>query len=663
MTAGYKVDEDIEHKSATEQDVVDFVMERSEEWRDFYDSNYDDKFQEYYRIWRCQWAEEDKTRDSERSKIIAPATQQAVESNVAEVEEASFGKTGLLFDIQDEEGDSDSADIQLLRKKLRNDFELARIRSSVGECLINAAVYGTGVGEVVIEEQMVYTPSTQPIMDGEMEAVGVTNKLRPIVKINPVQPHNFLIDPSATSIDDAQGCIIEEFVSLHTVEMLQEQGVYDSTVVVGLASSDEEIEADRDLTVSATDRVRISKYYGLVPTSALIAADVDVVDTDAMYTESIVIIANEGQLLKAIENPYMCKDRPIVSFAWDVVPSRFWGRGVCEKGYMSQKALDAEMRARIDALGLTTHPMMGVDSTRVPRGATFEVRPGKMFMTAGPPGEILQPFHFGQVDQITFAQASALQNMVQSATGAVDSAGLAGNINGDATAAGMSMSLGAIIKRQKRTLVNFQENFLMPFVRKAAIRYMQFDPENYPVGDYRFVVISSLGVVAREYEVGQLTQLIQSLPPESAAHNAVMKSIIEHLNVSNREEIIKILESPPQTDPEAERRAEEAHQMDVAAKQGKIGAYQAQAAESNARAEKYVVEAELMPKETMLKFSDMNNDGEMDKDFQKKLQLADLDIRYRQQDMAEKQQANNSNAEAEKQLIAMLAGGSPSEGQ
>ena len=31
------------------------------------------------------------------------------------------------------------------------------------------------------------------------------------------------------------------------------------------------------------------------------------------------------------------------------------------------KALDAEMRARIDALALTTHPMMAVDATRIPR--------------------------------------------------------------------------------------------------------------------------------------------------------------------------------------------------------------------------------------------------------------------------------------------------------
>ena len=180
--------------------------------------------------------------------------------------------------------------------------------------------------------------------------------------------------------------------------------------------------------------------------------------------------------MKAEANPYMMQDRPIVAFPWDVVPSRFWGRGVCEKGYNSQKALDAELRARIDALSLTTHPMLAVDATRMPRGAKPEVRPGKMILTSGDPREILQPFNFGQVSQITFAQASALQQMVQQATGAVDSAGIAGSINGEATASGISMSLGAIIKRHKRTLINFQQAFLIPFVKKAAYRYMQFDP-------------------------------------------------------------------------------------------------------------------------------------------------------------------------------------------
>ena len=47
------------------------------------------------------------------------------------------------------------------------------------------------------------------------------------------------------------------------------------------------------------------------------------------------------------------------------MPGRFWGRGVCEKGYSSQKALDTELRARIDALALTNAPMIGMDSTRI----------------------------------------------------------------------------------------------------------------------------------------------------------------------------------------------------------------------------------------------------------------------------------------------------------
>ena len=51
------------------------------------------------------------------------------------------------------------------------------------------------------------------------------------------------------------------------------------------------------------------------------------------------------------------------------------------------------------------------------------------------PREVLQPFNFGQVGQITFAQAGALQQMVQQATGAVDSAGIAGSVNGEASTA------------------------------------------------------------------------------------------------------------------------------------------------------------------------------------------------------------------------------------
>src|SRR5210317_2381681 len=241
--------------------------------------------------------------------------------------------------------------------------------------------------------------------------------------------------------------------------------------------------------------------------------------------------------------------------------------------------------------------MLAVDATRLPRGAKPEVRPGKMILTNGDPREVLQPFNFGQVGQITFAQAASLQQMVQQATGAVDSAGIAGQVNGEATAAGISMSLGAIIKRHKRTLINFQDNFLLPFVTKAAHRYMQFEPEEYPVSDYKFLASSTLGIIAREYEVTQLVQLLQTMKQDSPVYNTLIQSIVDNMNLSNREELIASMQQASQPDPQAQQMAMVAQQAQLEFQQAQTAALQGQAAESQARATKYLIDSELAPEE------------------------------------------------------------------
>ena len=605
--------------------IEGWVINKCEDWRDNFESNYEADFDEYYRLWRGIWDPADRERSSERSRIISPALQQAVESNVAELEEATFGR-GKWFDITDDMNDPEKQDIQYLRKKLTEDFEQCKVRKAVAECLINAAVFGTGVGEIVIEEIKEMAPATQPIMDGQLQAVGVNITDRVVVKLKPVLPQNFLIDPVATSVDDAMGVAVDEFVSRHHVEILQEQGVY-RDVYVANAAPDTDLEPDQDLTVYNDDKVRLTKYYGLVPKQLLEDATEEEIESDSMYVEAIVVIANSGVLLKAEPNPYMMQDRPVVAFPWDVVPGRFWGRGVCEKGYNSQKALDTELRARIDALSLTIHPMLAIDATRLPRGSKPEVRPGKMILTNGDPREVLQPFNFGQVGQITFAQAASLQQMVQQATGAVDSAGIAGQVNGEATAAGISMSLGAIIKRHKRTLINFQQSFLLPFVTKAAHRYMQFDPENYPVADYKFNASSTLGIIAREYEVTQLVQLLQTMKQDSPLYPVLIQSIIDNMNLSNREELIATMQQASQPDPQAQQMAQMAQQAQLEFQQSQTNALNAQAAESQARAQKYVMDAQIAPQELEIDkieaiTRNLQAGDQDDKEFERRLKVA-----------------------------------------
>ena len=627
-----------------EQSIEAWVINKCDDWRDYYESNYEDRFDEYYRLWRGQWSPEDSQRASERSRIISPALQQAVESNVAELEEATFGR-GKFFDIADDVADAQKQDALFLRNKLSEDFETCKIRKAVAECLINSAVFGTGIGEIVLEEVKEMAPATEPIMGGDLQAVGVNITDRVVVKLKPVLPQNFLIDPVATSVEDAYGVAVDEFVSRHSVEILQEQGVYREAMIES-AAPDTDLEPDQDLTIYNDDKVRLTKYYGLVPKELLEKEDVEV-EEDSMYVEAIVVIANGGVLLKAEANPYMMNDRPVVAFPWDVVPGRFWGRGVCEKGYNSQKALDTELRARIDALSLTIHPMLAVDATRLPRGAKPEVRPGKMILTNGDPREVLQPFNFGQVSQITFGQAAALQQMVQQATGAVDSAGIAGQVNGEATAAGISMSLGAIIKRHKRTLINFQQSFLLPFVTKAAHRYMQFDPENYPVADYKFVATSTLGIIAREYEVSQLVQLLQTMQQDSPAYSILMQSIIENMNLNNREQLIAAMQQAAQPNPQAQQMAIMAQQAQVALQQSQTAALNGQAAESQARAQKLAVESQLAPQELQIDVvnavtRNLKEGNEDDKEFERRLKVADRLLK--ESELKGKQQnANDAN--------------------
>jgi hypothetical protein len=670
-----------------------YVMDKLSEWETYVNQNYFSQWDEYNRIWRGIWSAEDKTRTIERSRIITPASQQAVESSVCEIEEATFGQ-GRYFDIRDDyidqqkppQGPQDPQsgpkgepyagyDIEYLRNQLNEDMRKQKVRAQCSQVLTSAAVWGTGVAEVVMDEVLEMTPATEDIMGGEMKAYGVRTSKRLAVRMKNIPIKNFRIDPLSTTVEDAHGCGYEEFVSECQVKQLQEKGVY-LPGDVGLASDDQDLEPNNELPVFPSEgKVKISKYFGLVPRSlydeakknpnapkgpkddsledavASEAPEENYVDLgiegdpeDSYYVEVIVVIGNDNVLLKCEQNPYMMMDRPIVAFQWDVIPGLFHGRGVIEKGYNSQKALDAEIRARIDSLALTTYPMLAMDAGRIPRGHKPAIIPGKMILTNGPPSEVLQPFNFGNlVNQTSFEQAAALQSMVQQSTGAVDSSGIGGTVNSEATAAGISMSLGAIIKRQKRTLVNFQECFWLPFVEKSAWRYMQFDPEHYPVQDYKFVASSTLGIMAREYEVTQLVQLLQTMPAESPMYPIIVESVVQNMNISNREELIGLLRQSGQPDPEQQQAAKAAQEIEMALQGAQVKAVEAQANESNARAENYRVEAEEQPKQTEIKKIDaitknlQPGTGE-DTEFVKRLQIAEIALKERQVAVQERAQ-------------------------
>ena len=290
-------------------------------------------------------------------------------------------------------------------------------------------------------------------------------------------------------------------------------------------------------------------------------------DEYADLIEAIVVIANDSILLKAEKNPYMMKDRPVICYQDDTVPNRLLGRGTIEKAYNSQMAIDAQVRTHLDSLALTTSPMMAMDATRLPRGAKFEVRPGKAILTNGNPNEILFPFKFGNTDSGNITTAQAFEKMLLQATGTLDSQGMVSQVSRDAGNGGISMAVASIIKKYKRTLVNFQEDFLIPFIQKATYRYMQFDPERYPTVDMKFIPTATLGIIAREYEQQQFISLLQTLGPNTPVLPLILKGILNNSSLTNRYELMAALDQMSQPNPEAQQMAQQRAMLEMQALQ------------------------------------------------------------------------------------------------
>ena len=631
-----------EEPTENEKELTSWVTQHITRWRDHRDANYMDLWLEYERIFRGQWAAEDKTRDSERSRIISPATQQAIETRHAEIMEAIFGQ-GEFFDISDDIKDVDGNpfDIEMIKNQLHEDFKKDKIKKSIDQIELMAEIYGTGIGEIIVKTEKEYIPATQVIPGvAGAAAIGVQEKDRIAVKIKPVNPKNFLIDPNADSIDDALGVAIEKYVSIHKIVEGIERGIY-KKVDITTASEDEDLEPTQDLQTYQDDKVRLVTYYGLVPKEYLdeeeseeyaeLFPEGSTADEYCNLVEAIVVIANGDVLLKVEANPYMMKDRPVVAYQDDTVPGRFWGRGTAEKAYNMQKAIDGQLRAHMDSLALTTAPMIAMDATRLPRGAKFEIKPGKAILTNGAPSEILFPFKFGQTDGNAAAAAQNFERMLLQATGTVDSAGMPSNVPRDAGAGGMSMAMAGIIKKYKRTLSNFQEDFMIPFINKAAFRYMQFDSERYPSVDMNFVPTATLGILAREFEQQQMIGLLQTLGPDTPVLPLILKGILQNSSLSNRGELMQALDQMSQPNPQAQEAAQQQQmaQMQLAAAQ--VADLQSKAQKQQAEAQKTMVEAQMIPEEHRVKvIQAAATNIDQSSDFDKRLKLADMMLKEKQ---------------------------------
>jgi hypothetical protein len=599
-----------------------WIMEKVTRWRLSRNNNYSTDWEKYYRIWRGKWDPSLKGKLAERSRIITPATQSAVDQTVAEMAEAVFGR-GMWFDLSEEAppakppappqpgqppqaAQPDPADVareqeEMIRDHLIEDFSNSRLVADVIETFYNGATYGTGISKRTVDTRL----------DGTRYICWL-----------PVAPSGFVIDTAATTIDDALGVAHETIRPLHEVLDKQESGEYFDedvgTSAAGFGTSDLMKGGLSDfLEIDPQDGVYITEWHGKIPakflkekaqdkgddTDLLIdetAEGDDEVDEDE-YVEAVVVIGNATHVLKAEKNEL--NDRGFIAYQHHRSPNSFWGIGVVEKAFNSQSGLDGEVRARQDALALTTYPIVGVDATRMPRNLNMVVAPGKVYLTNGRPSEVIEPITFGNLNNASFQQSGDMERYVQVATGATDPAK---PVNGNSTASGQSQQSAAFIKRAKLTMQSVDVDYLSKLIRKSIIGYNALNPQRYPKMP-NFTVNSTMSIMAREFEQMQMTNLLAIIPQQSPAFPIILKGIIENYSGPSKDKIIEAIEQSMKPDPAQVQSQQQMQAAQLAEQQKKVEKLAAEIEEigsrsglNNSKSKHTDVQTQLAPFETQI---------------------------------------------------------------
>lgn len=121
----------------------------------------------------------------------------------------------------------------------------------------------------------------------------------------------------------------------------------------------------------------------------------------------------------------------------------------------------------------------------------------------------------------------------------------------------------------------------------------------------------------------------------------LVMSVVDNMGLSNREELLAQLQQMMQPNPEEQQAQQQQQQLQLAAGQAQVQVLQSQAQENSARAQKYLVEAQVEPQVAQAKLAaalatNLDDGGADDKEFARRAKIAELMLKEKDIDSNER---------------------------
>jgi len=142
--------------------------------------------------------------------------------------------------------------------------------------------------------------------------------------------------------------------------------------------------------------------------------------------------------------------------------------------------------------------------------------------------------------------------------------------------------------------------------------------------------------------------LLQTMSPDTPMYPQLVQSIIDNMNLSNREQLIASLQKANEPNPEAQQAQQAAQQAAMAVQAAQSAALNGQAMESQARAQKLSIEAQSIPQELEISrikaiTTNLQAGTEDDKEFQRRIEMSKQMLKERE--IAVKEEASREKTQ------------------
>ena len=428
-----------------------------------------------------------------------------------------------------------------LEKLIHDQIEESNGASEIRNALFESALFGTGIvkGPFNFNKTLNRWEEDE---DGNRAHKPVDVR---VPRIEFVSIWDFFPDPNATNINEAEYVFHRHRMNRTKIRSLARMPYFDKDAIRQALSLgpnyeekdyEQELKDDHRTSEEGGGQFEVLEYWGVIDAEYAREVGMDISDeVDDLAEVQVNAWICNGQMLRAVINPFTPFRIPYHAFPYERNPYSFFGIGVAENMDDSQRIMNGHARMAIDNLALSGSLVFDVDETALVGGQSMEIYPGKVFRRqAGMPGTAINGLKFPNTSQENMMMFDKFRQLADEQTGIPSySHGQTGVQSMTRTASGMSMLLGAASLNIKTVIKNLDDFLLKPMGESYFQWNMQFLESKLNVkGDLEVKATGTNSLMQKEVRSQRLTMFLQTAQNPAIAPFIKMNKLISELAYS-----------------------------------------------------------------------------------------------------------------------------------